>query len=109
MACSAAKLTEIAGIAGLNVNWFWQATVDYNLAITNPTIPRDDAIIRPYGLLNLRLSYRLEDSGWEFAVWGKNVLNKDYYTRLQDLTAIGYFLAFAGAPATYGLDLRKRF
>lgn len=35
------------GVAGLNVNWFWQDEIDYNLTIKDPTVPREAAIIEP--------------------------------------------------------------
>ena len=71
-----------------------------------------DGRVGAYGLLNLRLSLAARDDRWRVAVYGKNVFDKTYMTRLFDLydnTLNGQKLITLGAPATYGVEFRVNF
>lgn len=83
-----------------------------------------DSILSPeseidgYGLLNLSGALRTSDDQWEFRVWGRNVLDEDYYSQLiasPGAAALGVdpmvatWLGTQGAPATYGVSISKRF
>ena len=62
---------------------------------------------RPYATLDLRLGYEAAGGAWRIMAFGKNVLNKYYWSNVNDsLEAIG---RFAGLPATYGMTLGFRF
>lgn len=59
-----------------------------------------------YALVNARAGVRNAD-GLSFFVWGRNILDKDYYEQL--LVAggnAGHYAGVLGDPATYGVTLR---
>lgn len=59
-----------------------------------------------YGLLNARAGFR-SANGLSLFIWGKNVLNKDYYEQL--LVAggnAGHYAGVLGDPRTFGITLR---
>jgi iron complex outermembrane receptor protein len=63
-----------------------------------------------YGLLNLRVSQEISDWNTTVALWGKNVTNKQYFVGGNDFsTSLGFAYTIPGAPATFGIDIRKRF
>jgi iron complex outermembrane receptor protein len=64
-----------------------------------------------YGLLNGRISYALSDSGLSFALWGRNLTKKRYYTGILDFvnSGLGYIQSQAGTPRQYGIEASYRF
>jgi iron complex outermembrane recepter protein len=63
-----------------------------------------------YGLLDARLSLQLSDGATELAVFGKNLLDREYLVSGVDFTAtFGQVSRFVGPPRTYGLEVRRRF
>jgi iron complex outermembrane receptor protein len=71
-----------------------------------------DGRVSPYGLWNLRASLRAADGPWRLTIWGKNLGDKTYKTRLfdsynQDL--VGQKFIILGEPRTYGVELRVDF
>jgi iron complex outermembrane receptor protein len=69
----------------------------------------DDGRVDPYQLLNLRLTLANPAQGWRIALWGENVTDETYKTRMFDLYAqdlVGQRFIILGDPATYGIDLR---
>jgi TonB dependent receptor len=63
--------------------------------------------IKAYGLVDLSSGLATSDGKWHFELWGKNVLNKYYWTSAVyvDDTTVRY----AGMPATYGLTVHYRY
>jgi iron complex outermembrane receptor protein len=59
-----------------------------------------------YGLLNVRGAWTTNDNAWTLALYGRNVTNKNY--RVQVILDAG-FLQQWGPPATYGLEVTRRF
>ncbi len=99
-----------SGTLGAGANWNWQSKQDHYLTLTLPTIPKDAGIIEAYGLLNVRLDYTFDDIGTEITLWGRNVLDKKYLTRIQDSAAgNGFFLAFPGTRALWAVEIKKEF
>jgi len=63
-----------------------------------------------FGLLNGRLTVRLEEPAIDVALWGRNIANKKYDTyRLDFYNALGTVIAFRGTPRTYGISATYRF
>lgn len=64
-----------------------------------------------YGLFNGRIAYQLKDRGIEFAVYGRNILDKKYLVRrFPDLyRSLGIVSEYAGYPGTYGLEITANF
>ena len=71
-----------------------------------------DAKVGAVGLLNARVTLAGEEDRWSIALWGKNLTDKTYKTRLFDLSnqaLIGQKLIVLGAPRTYGVEARINF
>lgn len=62
-----------------------------------------------YGLLNLRATLADPDSGWEFALWAKNVTGKAYIVDATDTSGFGFVPHYYGERATYGAELSLNF
>lgn len=59
-----------------------------------------------YALLNARAGFRVS-SGVSLSVWGRNLLNKDYYEQLLPAGGnAGHYAGVLGDPGTYGITLR---
>src|SRR5882762_6747285 len=63
-----------------------------------------------YGLLNARMSQEIRDWNATISVWGKNITDRHYIAGANDFsTQLGYAYTIPGRPATYGVEIRKRF
>jgi iron complex outermembrane receptor protein len=63
-----------------------------------------------YGLLNARVSQEITSWNTTISLWGKNVTNRHYFVGGNDFsTSLGYAYTIPGAPATFGVQIRKRF
>jgi iron complex outermembrane recepter protein len=63
-----------------------------------------------YGLLNARISQEISNWNTTVSLWGKNVTNRHYFVGGNDFsTSLGYAYTIPGAPATFGVEIRKRF
>jgi len=63
----------------------------------------------PYGLINARLSAHLEQYNLEISLWGRNIGNKHYFTRADDVSSVGWNEANPADPATFGITLKYSF
>lgn len=62
--------------------------------------------IKGYSLLNARLGFKAA-SGLTFFVWGRNILDKDYFEQLLPAAGnAGQYAGVLGDPRTYGVTLR---
>jgi iron complex outermembrane receptor protein len=62
--------------------------------------------IEGYALLNARVSFRAAN-GLSVLIWGRNVLNKDYFEQLLPAAGnAGHYSAVLGDPSTYGITLK---
>lgn len=65
--------------------------------------------INEYALLNTRLGFRASE-GLSFILWGRNILDKDYYEQLLPAGGnAGHYAAVLGDPRTYGGTIRYTF
>lgn len=75
------------------------------LALNRPAVTQD-----AYGLLNARL--QLDFDAWDASVslYGKNITDEKYFSSAVDFdSSLGWNLGYLGTPATYGIELVKRF
>jgi len=62
------------------------------------------------GLLDARLSVNLMDGVTEIALFGKNLLDREYLVSGVDFSnTFGNVQRFVGPPRTYGVEIRRRF
>ncbi len=62
-----------------------------------------------YNLVNGSITYIPgEDSAWEFKVWGKNILNKEYFVWEQPASGARTAITRIGDPATVGFTITWR-
>jgi iron complex outermembrane receptor protein len=57
-------------------------------------------------LVNLRLTLAHPDRDWELSLWGRNMLDEDYYSWGLDIPTIGGYAGVVAPQATYGITLR---
>lgn len=57
-------------------------------------------------LVNLRLTLSNMENSWEVAVWGRNMLNEQYYNFGIDAPVVGGFVGAVAPEAVYGVTVR---
>lgn len=72
----------------------------WSLVANSPAHARIDQLT----LMNGRIAYKA-DAGWSVAIWGKNIMDEEYY-RATSATALS---TYASDPLTYGIDLGYSF
>jgi iron complex outermembrane receptor protein len=84
----------------------WQGfgRADYEHIGRTPFDPENFAFRDPVNLLNLRGGVTAP-GGWEVAVWGRNVTNKDYLAESINPNGISWL----ARPRQFGVELTKRF
>jgi iron complex outermembrane receptor protein len=88
------------------VNWVWQD--DLVFTPENPEF-RINASQKAYGLLSGRMGLNIDEWNAEVAVFGRNLLNKEYYTTAIGFQGLGFMTGYTGEPRTYGIQFIKRF
>lgn len=63
---------------------------------------KNDAV----NLINLRLSLRSPDIRWEVALWGRNILDEEYFVFGLDIPTLGGYAGVVAPEATYGVTVR---
>jgi iron complex outermembrane receptor protein len=67
-------------------------------------------VIPSYGLANARITLNLDHPDAEIALWGRNILNKQYYIQqFDEYTGLGVAEDFQGDPRTFGATFTYRF
>ncbi|WP_324741684.1 TonB-dependent receptor [Tsuneonella sp. CC-YZS046] len=65
---------------------------------------------KAYGLLNGRISLDIDDARYQIAIFGRNILDKEYASGAQAFDkSLGYNIKYLGAPRTYGVELKTNF
>ncbi len=62
-----------------------------------------------YWLLGARVSLADEKSGWEIALWGRNLTKERYVVQGVDLATLGIVNRIYNAPRTYGVEVSFRY
>ena len=98
--------TEFGSVRG-QVDWYWRSQADL---FPNGAAPAPYRTVDSYGLLNGRLSVKIESIDAELALWGRNLLDKEYINLVFDLSdSLGTVISSPGTPRTYGLEFLVRF
>lgn len=85
--------------AGANLSWqhsgkfFWEVN--------------NDIYQKPYDIINAQLFLGRENGGWRFRIWGRNLLDEEYFL-FANTNAFGAS-ASAAAPRTYGIAMDFKF
>ena len=103
------KHHTFAGGSSLNAQVGWSGRGrTYN---TLETV--DSSRQKAYGLLDARVVWTLPDGRTSVAVWGANLLDKEYYPSAVDLSAgsapTGANTRYWGPPASYAIEITRRF
>ena len=57
-------------------------------------------------LVNFRLSLSNASRDWDVSVWGRNILDEEYYSWGLDIPTLGGYAGIVAPEATYGITLR---
>lgn len=87
-----------------NLNWAWQSAQRMQ-----PTPAREFVRVKSYGLLDARVTLHVEAWDSDVSIFGRNLLDKDYFQGVQDFGSLGYFVGFTGDPRLVGVEFRKKF
>lgn len=64
--------------------------------------------IPTYDLVGVHAGIRAEDGQWDLSLWGRNILDKTYYTTATVSTSTNIAAVSLGEPRTFGLTLRVK-
>jgi iron complex outermembrane recepter protein len=109
-ACSIGGEYSGAGkFISLKGNYFVALDTYYRSSFSSSPSPSQFLNIDGYALLNGRIGFRASN-GISVLVWGRNLLNKNYFEQLLPAAGnSGYYAAVLGDPATYGTTVRYTF
>ena len=81
----------------------------YRSSFSSSASPSQYLNIDGYALLNGRAGFRALE-GTSIFLWGRNLLNKDYFEQLLPAAGnAGHYAGVLGDPATFGVTLRQSF
>lgn len=91
---------------GKEGKYFFAADTYYRSSFSSSPSPSKYLNIDGYALLNARAGFRATE-GISIFVWGRNILNKDYYEQLLPAAGnAGHYAGVLGDPRTFGITLR---
>ena len=96
------NLTEgLMGIVRLEYSYIDSFYLDQDLDpnLENPSVD----------LVNMRLTLSSTDNKWQAAIWGRNMLDEEYYIIGIDIPVLGGYAGFVAPEAVYGVTLRLNF
>ncbi|MET0371284.1 MAG: TonB-dependent receptor, partial [Sphingobium sp.] len=88
-----------------NLNWNFKGKQNFQ----PQAVFDDDVTQKGYGVLDGTMAARIDDLDMEVSFWGRNLLNKQYYTSGVSIESIGWNMMLTGEPRTFGAQLTKRF
>ncbi|MBT4520803.1 MAG: TonB-dependent receptor [Halieaceae bacterium] len=89
---------DLLGIARLEHNFIDKFYLDQDL---DENLANDQV-----NLVNFRLSLRNQARDWDVSVWGRNILDEEYYSHGIDIPVMGGYAGFVAPRSTYGITLR---
>ena len=89
---------KLNGIARLEHSYIDSYFLDQDL---DPHLKNDEV-----NLINMRLTVSNKSNDWEVALWGRNLLDEDYYAIGLDIPTVGGYAAITAPEATYGITVR---
>lgn len=96
-----------ANFFGNPAKFFIAADSYYRSGFSSSASPSQYLNIDGYALLNARIGFRTTKTGLSAFVWGRNLLNKDYFEQLLPASGgAGHYAAVLGDPRTFGITLR---
>lgn len=103
------EYTQPGVFGGRQGEYFGGVDVSYRSEFSSSPTESDVLNIDGYSLLNARVGFRGDD-GWDVFVWGRNILDEEYFETLsQGGSSSGYYAGLPGDPRTYGVTLRGSF
>ncbi|HVK80579.1 MAG TPA: TonB-dependent receptor [Verrucomicrobiae bacterium] len=112
-----AELTYSGAIAyegELSSTWSWSGVLDYAYrGETDPPLLKaatgEGYGVPAYWLVNANLAVRPNEGPWEFALWGRNILDEDYDETRNFFAGVDWTpISAPGLPATYGVRIAYR-
>ncbi len=96
-------------IIGREGNYFLAIESSYRSEFSSSPSPSQYLNIEGYSLINARLGFRAA-GGLSFYLWGRNILNQNYYEQLLPAGGnAGHYAGVLGDQRTYGVTLRQTF
>ena len=93
----------------LKGNYFLAFDAYYRSSFSSSASPSQFLNIDGYALVNGRVGFRASN-GISILVWGRNLLNKNYFEQLLPAAGnAGQYAAVLGDPGTYGTTIRYTF
>ncbi|MES1199990.1 MAG: TonB-dependent receptor [Pseudomonadota bacterium] len=98
----------------LSPSWGWTGGIDYSYrSDTDPPLLKpasgEGYGVPAYWLVNANFSVHPTESGWEFGLWGRNILNEHYDLTRNFFAGVDWSpIAAPGEPATYGVRISYR-
>jgi iron complex outermembrane recepter protein len=93
-------------LIGLKGNYFLGIDEFYRSEFSSSPSPSQFLNIDGYALTNARLGFRASN-GLTVFLWGRNILNKDYYEQLLAAPgSYGQYAGIVGDQRTYGITVR---
>jgi iron complex outermembrane receptor protein len=89
---------QLLGIARLEHNFIDKFYLDQDL---DENLTNDEV-----NLVNFRLSLANASRDWDVSVWGRNILDEEYYAWGLDIPVLGGYAGIVAPQATYGITLR---
>jgi iron complex outermembrane receptor protein len=86
------------------LDWFYRSSVNYQF----PELTQ--AIQGGYNLVHARISYDFNDGRSQFALWGNNLGDQEYFQQvLPTASTLGTIERFYGPPRSFGFEISQRF
>ena len=89
---------KLNGMARLEHSYVDSYFLDQDL---DPHLKNDEV-----NLVNLRLTLTNKGNDWEVALWGRNLLDENYYAIGIDIPTVGGYTAVTAPELTYGITVR---
>jgi iron complex outermembrane recepter protein len=102
-------LNDRVGALDFTIGFSYRSTVDYQ-PDGHDANSAPYTIQNGYGLLDARITQAITAANMKVSLWGKNIADRHYISGANDFsTQLGYAYVIPGLPATYGVEIEKKF
>ena len=102
------EIDKTGKLFNLDGKYFLALDSYFRSSFSSSASPSKYLVIDGYGLLNARLGF--QNHGFTIYVWGRNLLNTNYYEQLLPAGGnAGHYAGMLGDPRTLGITLRYSF
>ena len=102
------EIDKTGKLFNLDGKYFLALDSYFRSSFSSSASPSKYLVIDGYGLLNARLGF--QNHGFTIYVWGRNLLNTNYYEQLLPAGGnAGHYAGMLGDPLTLGITLRYSF